>query len=184
MPGGSWSHGRLSMPNENLMLIGSDRHCTPLQGFKIRPTSSQCQDLWNPKSKAWQCFFAFLGTQTESVRETENLRKRSKLARNSRPPSPPVKFLSEAYYSAKCLILMKAIKPRDWRLDLEFWVRAKLLSLGIRSSSAESKWEREFVQEEFGRGDSSTSNLGRSALSAPTVWVGKRWMCAGLMLSG
>lgn len=76
MPGGSWSHSKLSMPNENLMLIGRDCHCAPLQGFKITPTSSQCQDLWSPKSKAWQRISAFLGTQTESVRDRERICKR------------------------------------------------------------------------------------------------------------
>lgn len=78
MPGGSRSCSRLSMPNENLMLIGKDCHCAPLQGFKIRLTSSQCQDLWSPKSKAWHCICAFLGTQKEreSVRESGRICRR------------------------------------------------------------------------------------------------------------
>lgn len=144
MPGGSWSRGRLSMPNENLMLIGRDCHRAPPRGFKIRPTSSQCQDLWSPKSKAWQCVSAFLGTQTESVRETEGICKRDlKLAQNSRPPSSPTKIPRSGLFCTLCLIPMKAIKSGDWRSDLEFWVRAKLLSLGIRSSSADRDRERE-----------------------------------------
>lgn len=139
MPGGSWSRGRLSMPNENLMLIGRDCHCAPLRGFKIRPTSSQCQDLWSPKSKAWQCVSAFLGTQTESVRDTEGICKRDLNWLRIVTLLPYQQNSSRRLILHAVLYPMKAIKSGDWRLDLEFLVRAKLLSLGIRSSSVDSK---------------------------------------------
>lgn len=39
------------------------------------------------------------------------------------------------------LIPLKAIKSEDWCSDLEFWLKAKLLSLGIRSSRAAGEQE-------------------------------------------
>lgn len=152
MPRGSWSHHRLDVPNENLMLIGRDCHCAPLQGFKIGPTSSQCQDLWSPKSKAWQCVSAFsLRIHTHGEWAWERWRKIWKRDLNRLrivppththhhpAPSSPTKFLSEAYSARRALSPMQDIKPGDCRLHLEFQVMAKLLSLGITSDGARSK---------------------------------------------
>lgn len=126
MPGGSWSRDRLSMPNENLMLIGRDCHCASLQGFKMRPTSSQCQDLWSPKSKSWQYVSEFLGTQTESVRDRGNLKKRSELAPNSLLPSLP----PEKEKPSRRLTLHAAYYPHE-----SHKIRRLALGFGILSVS-------------------------------------------------
>lgn len=126
--GGSWSRSRLSMPNENLMLIGRDCHCAPLQGFKIRPTSSQCQDPWSPKSKAWRGISAFLGTWTERKSVRERGKSKQDLNWHGIVALLPDQQNFRGLFCTQCLIPTKAIKSRDWHMDLEFQVRGKLLS--------------------------------------------------------
>lgn len=179
--GGSWSRSRLSMPNENLMLIGRDCHRAPLQGFKIRPTSSQCQDPWSPKSKAWRGISAFLGTWTErkSVRE----RGKSKQDLNWHGI---VALLPDQQNSFQGLILHAVPYPHKsykiQRLAHGSGISSErkiTLSSGIRCNSVARKGDREVgnilsrdtaEMEELGKGDGSLLNLGgKHALWVPVA---------------
>lgn len=127
--GGSWSRRRSRQPNENLMLIGTDRHRAPLQGFKTRPDIKPMSRSLEPKVRSLAafidsvtrlCTFARKNARPYEIKKKpceheidggKNLEKRSKQAQNCAPPSPPLAVRPYQQNSWRRLILHAAPYP-------------------------------------------------------------------------